>query len=142
MTDRIVLLELFQPDQRPALEIGKSVRNNQPLKIVFKNNVPHLVITRVINGNPNIFVIEDPYIYPRVTQKANSDFHLKYMYLQQAKIELYNNAVKVEETEHNGFEVLRFELPDNVVKFHIVQSYISKANRSQYKTVSIHPWNV
>jgi hypothetical protein len=142
MTDKIVLLEFFNADHRPALEIGRSVRNNQPLKIVFKNNIPHLVITRVINGNPNIFVIEEPYIYPKVAQKANSDFHTKYMYLQQAKIELYDSHVKVEETTYNGFEVLRFELPDNVVKFHIIQSYISKANKTPYKTVSIHPWNV
>ena len=81
MTDKIVLLELFQPDQRPMLEIGRSIRNNQPLKIVFKNDVPHLVITRVINGNPNTVVIEEAYQYPKVMQKENSDFHLKYMYL-------------------------------------------------------------
>jgi hypothetical protein len=142
MTDKIVLLELFQPDQRPTLEIGKSIRNNQPLKIVFKNGVPHLVITRVINGNPNIFVIEEPYNYPKVIQKENSDFHLKYMYLQQAKIELYNNTVSVEETEFNGFNVLKFELPNNVIKFHIVQSYISRSSKNPYKTVAIQPWNV
>ena len=134
-------IELFEPDHRPILTIGKSFKSNQPIRVIFKNGVPHLLVTRLIRGSPSSFAIEEPYNYLRVKSRQNSDFHEKFMYLQQAKLELYQNVVMVEETTHREFNVLKFTLDDDTVKYHIVQIYKAKNdNDREYRTVSIHPW--
>ena len=99
-------IELFEPDNRPILTIGNSFKSNKPIRVIFKNGVPHLVVTRLIRGSPSSFVIEEPYNYLRVKPRQDSDFHDKFMYLQQAKLELYRNVTKVEETTHRDFDVL------------------------------------
>ena len=125
-------------DSRPPIEVGISKKTGQPLKVVFLNGVPHLEIFRVNKGQPELCIMSEPYEYPKVKPREDSDYHTKFAYLTQAKIEFYDNAVEITEAEINGFSCLVFQLQNGEEKIHIMQQY--RKNDDFYVTVSRDPW--
>ena len=97
-------------DNRPPIEVGISKKTGQPLKVVFLNGVPHLEIFRVTNGQPQVCIMSEPYEYAKVKPREDSDYHTKFAYLTQAKIEFYNNALHITESVIDGFNCPVFQL--------------------------------
>jgi len=125
-------------DNRPPIEVGISKKTGQPLKVVFKNGIPHLEIFRVNKGQPEVCIMSEPYEYPKVKPREDSDYHTKFAYLTQAKIEFYNNALQITESVIDGFNCLVFQLQTGEEKIHIMQQY--RKDDEFYVTVSRDPW--
>ena len=137
--NELISMEAFGADARPSIEVGVSKKTGKPLKVVFKNNVPHLQIFRLNRGQPELCVMEAPFEYARVKQRDDSDYHEKFAYVTQAKLEFYPDTVKISEEVLDDFTCLVFTRADGTIKHHIMQSY--RKDDEIYQTVSKDAWD-